>query len=287
MIREAQQAWDSHEVGRLVHRFGGLPVGSFTQSQHRPLVPGMAHALLFDQTHDNPSPLEKRSVFDLLPAAALVSLASCGSGSNRGYDEIVPHHIHVVNENRTYAQFDEEVSAATGIIRARRALNELHYRLASEGFCEVYVDQMDFDVVAVTRHKPTTQEKYVLVAHTVFNKATNPDHPREVRPLHIEGKLNEVVLEARTIRKELKTFVKEENYLNGMDNITLQMEENLDIAKSKMARLTSTEGNQVHIALSHFPPGSIIVFKFSLTDEQVGKTLIISHHKSYYMTYDD
>jgi len=51
-------------------------------------------------------------------------------GSNRGYEELVPHHIHVVNETRQYAGWQALVGGnVAGIITARRELAKLHSRL--------------------------------------------------------------------------------------------------------------------------------------------------------------
>ena len=95
LVREALSAWDSRELGWLVHRYGGREVGSLGPAHQSPaLAPALPYALFLDWTHDNPSMVEPgRGVADLLTSAALLSMAACPTGSNRGYDELVPKHI--------------------------------------------------------------------------------------------------------------------------------------------------------------------------------------------------
>ena len=59
-------------------------------------------------------------------------MASCGVGSNRGFDELVPHHIHVVAETREYAEWGSKFvpDRTVGMIGARRALNNIHTYLS-------------------------------------------------------------------------------------------------------------------------------------------------------------
>ena len=65
-------------------------------------------------------------------------MSACAIGYSRGYDELVPQHIHVVSESRPYAGWSQ-VSGDGGMVRMRRELSGLHTRLAREGFTEVFV----------------------------------------------------------------------------------------------------------------------------------------------------
>ena len=63
LVREALNAWNANELGRLVHRFGGEPVGSFFPAGHKPLLETVANAILYDLTHDNnPCKLYKKYI---------------------------------------------------------------------------------------------------------------------------------------------------------------------------------------------------------------------------------
>lgn len=56
---------------------------------------------------------------------------------------------------------------------------------------------MDTDIVAVTRHSPTTHESVVLVAFTAFKHPDSNAHDlrKHVRPLRVEGIVEEIILE--------------------------------------------------------------------------------------------
>uniref|UniRef100_A0A1A9WR90 Glycogen debranching enzyme n=1 Tax=Glossina brevipalpis TaxID=37001 RepID=A0A1A9WR90_9MUSC len=271
LIREALAAWDSHEQGRLIYRFGGQPVGAFMINPKRDLAPSIAHALLMDMTHDNPSPIEKRSVYDLLPSSALVAMACCAIGSSRGYDELVPHHIHIVDEKRTYQAWDKEADLNTGIIAAKRALNTLHDQLAEKGFTQVFVDQMDPNVVAVTRHSPLTHESIILVAHTAFSYPHASAGPSYVRPLYFEGNLDEIVLEAQFYMQSERPFERPQHFerdsgvINGYQQFRLILNEHIPLNKSKILCHQSTvEEHLTKLDFENLKPGCVVVIKVSL-----------------------
>eukprot|EP01104_Vermistella_antarctica_P009826 TRINITY_DN2573_c0_g1_i3.p1 TRINITY_DN2573_c0_g1~~TRINITY_DN2573_c0_g1_i3.p1 ORF type:complete len:701 (+),score=97.55 TRINITY_DN2573_c0_g1_i3:148-2250(+) len=83
LIREGAHPHDAHHVGELIHRFGGKPVASIDQNQAllrphtvelRPRLPG---SLLYDCTHDNETPAQRRTARDSLPTTCTIILEIC------------------------------------------------------------------------------------------------------------------------------------------------------------------------------------------------------------------
>uniref|UniRef100_G3PNW0 Glycogen debranching enzyme n=2 Tax=Gasterosteus aculeatus aculeatus TaxID=481459 RepID=G3PNW0_GASAC len=293
LIREAMSAGDSHEEGRLVHRYGGEPVGAFVQPSLRPLMPAIAHAMFLDVTHDNECPIQLRSALDSLPSAAMVSMACCATGSTRGYDELVPHQISVVKEERFYPKWNpsapptsaDEVGLQTGIIAGKLALNKLHQELALQGFLQVFVDQVDADIVAVTRHCPSTHQSVVVVCRTAFQDPKTHQYDTNVPPMFIPGKIEEVVLEARTVERLAGSYKKDEHYINGMPEYTVDIKEHISLQESTMVKKAgeTSKGPSEYvqeITFQKLTPGSVIAFRVSL-DPKAQK---LAGRLRYYLT---
>ncbi|XP_019812558.2 glycogen debranching enzyme [Bos indicus] len=291
LIREAMSAYDSHEEGRLVYRYGGEPVGSFVQPCLRPLVPAIAHALFMDITHDNECPIVHRSAYDALPSTTIVSMACCASGSTKGYDELVPHQISVVSEERFYTKWNPaaspsnagEVNSQSGIIAARCAINKLHQELGAKGFIQVYVDQVDADIVAVTRHSPSIHQSVVSVSRTAFRNPKTSFYSKEVPQMCIPGKIEEVVLEARTVERNTAPYRKDANSINGIPNITVEIREHIQLNESKIVKQAgvTTKGPNEYIQEIEFEnlsPGSVIIFRVSLDPHAQVAVGILRNH---------
>lgn len=75
------------------------------------------------------------------------------------------------------------------------------YFQVQEGLYQVYVDQMDVNIVAVTRHSPDNHQTVILVAHTSFQNPEPNAGPSLVRPLVFEGDLEEIIFEAELTHK--------------------------------------------------------------------------------------
>jgi glycogen debranching enzyme len=99
----------------------------------------LPHALLYDLTHDNESPLDKRSAEDGLSTGARATFSFAAIGSVKGFDELYPKLLDLVKEKRRYEIVG--VEDGSGIGRAKRLLNSLHTEMVLEGYDEGHVHQ--------------------------------------------------------------------------------------------------------------------------------------------------
>lgn len=67
------------------------------------LKPTRNPSILYDFSHDNPTPSQSRTSQDALPNSALVSLTNSAIASTLAYDDLIPHQISVVFDQRQYS----------------------------------------------------------------------------------------------------------------------------------------------------------------------------------------
>lgn len=140
------------------------------------------HAFMMDLTHDNESPLSKRTAEDSLATGALVTMCNSAIGSNKGFDDLYPKHLNVVSESRHYEIYKNPT--ASGFAAMKRVLNHIHAEMAQRGFVEGHFSQ-EGEFITSHRMHPVTHEGFMIVTRTAF-----PGTPRElghVPPIKLYG----------------------------------------------------------------------------------------------------
>ncbi|KAF8478259.1 glycoside hydrolase family 13 protein [Gautieria morchelliformis] len=279
LIREAYNGYDPKEFSRLLYRFGvSKPIGSMdtaclTSPEELPPPTGKGpirpclvtplegsspHALLFDLTHDNESPLYKRSAEDALSTGALVAFSGSAIGSNKGFDDLYPKLLDLVGDNRRYEVAKE--GEEKGISRVKRVLNHLHTEMVLDGFSEGHVHQEN-DYIAIHRVHPQTGKGYLLIAHTAFSKGSKD-----------RGWFNPTKLFRTKARFILGFGIDIPSYEVDADNRIIHglPSQLIDIAPVTPTEGSSEDGPFSEITIPEvFPPGSILLFVTQLQDVEM------------------
>lgn len=271
LIRESGNGWDPKEMSRLLYRFGlGKPIGSMDgacltsrEELESPTGKGPVrscivtphngsspHALLYDVTHDNESMLDKRSAEDTLSTGALVAFSNCAIGSVKGFDDLYPKLLNLVQERRQYEVTD--LGDKSGIARVKRVVNALHTEMVQENYVEGHVHQEN-DYIVLHRVNPTTQKGYLLVAHTAFNKGSKDRG--HIEPIKLSRTKAKFLLGA-SIEISSYDVPKEDPLLRGLPSRLVEFPEVV------VPQTLDHEGPHSEIIVpDNFPPGSIMIFE--------------------------
>ncbi|KAG2178648.1 hypothetical protein INT44_001801 [Umbelopsis vinacea] len=284
LIREAMQAWDAAELSRLVHRHGGKPIGSMDQAltteqttytrdgkteEPAVLVPilhgSTPHALFMDCTHDNETPNEKRQAKDTLPNAALVAFSGSAIGSVKGYDEVYPRLLDIVNETRLYEQPKKD--ANVGITKVKPILQKLHTEMVLDGYIECHVHH-EGDYIIVHRQHPELHTGYLLIAHTAF--AGRDSKRGNVAPVKLRGTDVDLLFSA-TLNVDSQDDRSDETTLRGLSS---KIE---SLSAPNIRGLTDNKGRYTEIVVPNvFPSGSVMVLKTWIQDNPAESYDLIS-----------
>ncbi|KAL2106419.1 hypothetical protein VUR80DRAFT_6761 [Thermomyces stellatus] len=287
LVREAMQSWGTGELSRLVHSYGGWPIGSFeirapvvspTEAAHerqvgtpeggevfdgkdevhprreivRPVRRTDINAMFMDCTHDNEVPAKKREARDTLPNAALVGMCACAIGSVMGYDDIYPDRVNLVSERRLYNPV-EIGSGDDGIGKIKKLINQIHTHMGQNGYSEAHIHHED-QYITVHRVQPFSRKGYFLIAHTAFPGSGDGNGP--LKPVRLPGtRANHVgswTLQVDTSEEAFEKVAADKKRLRGLPSRVI------DSSGVSM----EVKGNDTVLTVSgEFPPGSIALFE--------------------------
>eukprot|EP00040_Diaphanoeca_grandis_P022413 m.120406 g.120406 ORF g.120406 m.120406 type:complete len:1491 (+) comp28801_c0_seq1:247-4719(+) len=267
LIREAMSAHDVKDLSQLVHEYGGPPIGSFyshTYHHVNKFAMKKPRALFMDCSHDNELISDKYTHHATIPIIALVSMAACSIGSNRGVDEMLTSKVKVVDETRRYRNhaLDGKGSNASlmpteGIINARKHFNRLHATLLD--FSEIYIDLISKHIFTVTRHCPRTHKSYLMIAFPVVHNGVF-DETTSLPVINTLGKVNKVALYITQGRQQAADVENvEATYIKGRD-WDYQVVADVDVSSIDAVKVEE-RGPVDSILFHRFCPGSVIVFE--------------------------
>lgn len=156
------------------------------------------------------------------------------------------------------------MSSSKGIIYGRKILNNLHSWLAVNGYSQVFVDQMNSDIVGITRHNPHTHETVVVVSHTSFSK-NYVNQPGGLKHIPIGGVLEKALFEMKLTETAREWEPESENVLIGLSNFSMEVKEDVPLYQGSMFKIHG--GVEGHIELTNFPSGSVVGFKIRPSDK--------------------
>lgn len=275
LVREAYNGSSPKELSGLIYEFGVTKaIGSISTSclsskedfvspigkgavrtaTVTPLSGSKPHAFFYDVTHDNETPLDKRTAEDALATGALMTFTAAAIGSTKGFDDLYPKLLNLVTDKRLY-----EVSSKAkenGIGKVKRVLNSLHRELATGGFVEGHVHQEN-DYIVMHRVHPSTHKGYLLVAHTAFNKGVTGRG--DIAPFKLSHQDVRYICGA-SIQTHFDQYKESDQTFKSIPSELSEVEECI-IRKGKDDHGPYSE----IIVPNHFEPGSVMLFETEMT----------------------
>lgn len=161
----------------------------------------------------------------------------------------------------------------TGLIAIKRALSELHIKLAAEGFDEVAAEMLNDDIVVVTRRCASRQLAVVTVAHTAFHSrhvaAAGDADPPGVKSLEVPGIVDGICLEASVVSWSA-SYPEHGELIVGLLDYRVESRVDVSVCDSHALRVLHQDDASCDIVeLVNFPPGSVIVLSVKLISDAV------------------
>ncbi|KAL0215115.1 hypothetical protein P9112_007299 [Eukaryota sp. TZLM1-RC] len=256
LIREASRADDHTSLSRTLWESATSdPVGSITPTSPKHMRMGNLLSLLYDCTHDNEPPSLTRTPHDTLSTMALVAGVPCPVGSVKGYDELIPHRICVVEEKRLYIA-EPKVSLSP----VRSFLSTLRLKLARDAFTEFHISAHDSGTIIIHRHCLLTFSSIYIIARTAFKFGPSNKHFE----LHVPGAITKCRFYATIDVPHDATvnFEKDPSFIKGLEsNVFYQVGGQLPSTVKVKLLNSSTRSESSLLSFQNFAPGSVLVLE--------------------------